>query len=423
MAIPRGFLPRLWLFSLALLSILAQPSQAAAQDGGIRCVDVQGTLLARMGVSWQPIQAGDAVAPGTTLISMFQANLESANKAVAIQLRGDIGEFGPLPVLETAVHVRESGKADAAFTLDRGLLILANQKIAGAATVLVKMHGEEIEVKLKTPGTKLGIELYGRHPGGPTHILKDEPTAFVYILISKGEATINSKAQSYALTAPPGSPMFRWDSVTKQAEVVALEKFPEEFKRNEQEKARFAALNKIAGKLNAESPKAAVVALVKSADALERRVGVTALGAVDDLPHLLDALEDSKHKDAREQAVLTLRAYMGRSSGQLKSLRGAMLKHKYTPAQMKTTMHLLFGFDDQERVRPVVFELLIQSLEHKSVGVRELAHWHLVRMAPAGRDIDYDAGAPEADRQAAVERWRQLIPPGQVPPPPKTEKK
>ena len=178
---------------------------------------------------------------------------------------------------------RDSGKADAAFSLERGLLIFTNKKSEGAATVLVKMHGEEIEVKLKTPGTKLGIELYGRHPGGAPHILKDDPTAFVYILVSKGEATVRSKNNSHALTAPPGSPMFRWDSVTKQAEVVAMEKFPEEFKRNEQEKARFAAINKFAGMLSADNPKAAAAAMVKGDDALERRVGVTALGAVDDL--------------------------------------------------------------------------------------------------------------------------------------------
>ena len=169
-------------------------------------------------------------------------------------------------------------------------------------------------------------------------------------------------------------------------------------------------------------PAAAAADMVKGGDALERRVAVTALGAVDDLSRLLAALDDGKHQDVREQAILVLRSWMGRAPGQLKALRVAMLKHKYPLLQMKTTMHLLFGFDEHERQRPAIFELLINLLDHKSVGIRELAHWHLVRLAPAGRDIAFDAGAAETDRQQAVERWRQLIPAGAVPPRPKTEK-
>ena len=414
---------RLSLVSLALIGGLAPWSQVFAQEGGLRCVKVHGALLARKGAEAKPVKAGDSVPAGVELISLFQSELEPANKAVLIELRGDIGEFGPLPVLDTAVQVRSGDKADASLVLERGLLILTNKKSEGAATVLVKLLGEEVEVRLKSPETKLGIELYGRHPGGAGGILKDNPTAFVYILISKGEATIAAKDSSHALTAPPGGAFFRWDSVTKHAEVVAMDKFPEEFKRNDQEWARFDAMNKIAAKLNAESPEDGALRLAGSDDPLERRVGVTALGALDDLPDLLTALEDPKHKDVREQAILTLRAWMGRAPGQLKALRGAMLKHQYTMPQAKTTMHLLFGFDDQERVRPVVYELLIASLDHKSVAVRELAHWHLIRLAPAGRDIAYDAGAPDADRQAAIERWRKLIPAGEAPRPPKTEKK
>ena len=40
----------------------------------------------------------------------------------------------------------------------------------------------------------------------------------------------------------------------------------------------------------------------------------------------------------------------------------------------------------------------------------------LVRLAPAGKDIPYDAGGTEADRAKAQQRWRELIPPGRLPP-------
>ena len=64
------------------------------------------------------------------------------------------------------------------------------------------------------------------------------------------------------------------------------------------------------------------------------------------------------------------------------------------------------------RQEPDTYLVLIHYLDHKNQGVRTLAHWHLVRLAPAGKLIPYDAAAPEADRQAAVRRWQALIPEG-----------
>jgi hypothetical protein len=55
--------------------------------------------------------------------------------------------------------------------------------------------------------------------------------------------------------------------------------------------------------------------------------------------------------------------------------------------------------------------------------VRELAHWHLVRLVAQGKDIPYDAAGPEGQRQKAFERWRALIPEGQLPPEPVLKKK
>ena len=61
----------------------------------------------------------------------------------------------------------------------------------------------------------------------------------------------------------------------------------------------------------------------------------------------------------------------------------------------------------------------MESLNNPHLAVRTLAHWHLVRLVPAGKEIPYDAAAPAEDRRAAFQRWRDLIPPGQLPPEPK----
>src|SRR5262245_21901928 len=111
---------RLSLLSLALIGGVPW-SHVFAQEGGLRCVKVHGALLARQGADAKPVKVGDSVAAGVELISLFQSELEPANKALLIELRGDIGEFGPLPVLDTAVQIRSSDKADASLVFERGL--------------------------------------------------------------------------------------------------------------------------------------------------------------------------------------------------------------------------------------------------------------------------------------------------------------
>jgi hypothetical protein len=61
-------------------------------------------------------------------------------------------------------------------------------------------------------------------------------------------------------------------------------------------------------------------------------------------------------------------------------------------------------------------------LNHRNIAIRELAHWHLVRLAPTGEDIPYDAAAAKAERDKAVAKWKKLIPTGQLPKEPEEKK-
>ncbi len=130
-------------------------------------------------------------------------------------------------------------------------------------------------------------------------------------------------------------------------------------------------------------------------------------------------LSDPKNADLRDYTVTVLRNWMGHEPGQTEKVFATLMKErKYTPVQAKTLIHLLYGPTDQQRREPATYEVLIKLLEHSKVAVREVARWHLVRLAPAGKKIGYDAAAPEAQRQKAVEQWRALIPAGQLPPRP-----
>jgi hypothetical protein len=162
--------------------------------------------------------------------------------------------------------------------------------------------------------------------------------------------------------------------------------------------------------------------LLASDGEAKHRVAVACMGALDDLPRLVAALENPKYVDARDQAILTLRNWIGRRPGQLAKLYDFLTKEKkHSPVQARTIMQLLRGFDDDDRKEPHIYQLLIDGMEHSSlVSIRQLAHWHLERLAPAGQKIAFDAAANQQSRSQAASEWRQLIPDGQLPPPPKT---
>jgi hypothetical protein len=48
-------------------------------------------------------------------------------------------------------------------------------------------------------------------------------------------------------------------------------------------------------------------------------------------------------------------------------------------------------------------------LNHPLLPLRELARWHLVRLAPAGKDIPFDAAAAEPERRQAMAAWHKVI--------------
>src|SRR5207253_2884304 len=131
----------------------------------------------------------------------------------------------------------------------------------------------------------------------------------------------------------------------------------------------------------------------------------------------VDVLGASKHADARDKSIVVLRNFIGRGLGQIEKVYDFLITNrKLSDAQAKTSLHLLIGFDDVERLQPVTYEVLIDCLKHSKLPVRELARWHLIRLVPDGKKINYDAAAPAKERQRAIAEWRALVPTGQLPP-------
>ncbi len=407
--------------AVGLLSVAA-PAVAGGGADPAQCTAVYGSLLRRVdGDTWRPIKAKESVPAGSLMVALPRAEFQSRNGAVGMILLADVGHRGPLPVLEAGVKLHNSKDVDLDVTLDRGLVGFENRKKKGSAKVRLHVRGEKWELTLLEPGTRVGIELYARHAPGLIEIGDPkkpiEPTAEAFLVVGKGSVFFESGVRGVRLTAPPGPALVHWNSVGGEAEVRRMEKLPPELAALTQtDDPIFKAICSSCACLNEGKVGPMLDILLRSQEKGDRLVGVTVAGAIDDLPRVLKALIDPKHADLRDHSILVLRHWMGRGRGHLEQLHDIMKKVGYPEVRARTALQLLVGFDEDQLAQPETYALLLRCLQHSHLPIRELARWHLVRLVPAGREIGYDAAAPEAERQRAAERWQALIPPGRLPP-------
>jgi hypothetical protein len=415
---------------LILLLAIAGSAQAAQQAAApvATCGPVPGVLLERAapGAAWQFVDENNAIPADVLLVALPDATLYSANRHVQLHMIADIGQRGPLPVFESAVRLHHNSQVDMDVTVDRGIVAFSNLQSSGAARVRVRLADQSWNLTLREPGAKVGLEIHGRQPPGIPHFvesgghvkIQEPPTMEVYLLVVNGHAALEANGQELSLEAPPGAAKLHWDNVFKKIEVSYLDKLPETIlPQTAEEKAKYAEVCAMARTLRDGPIDDVLEKALNSEKPLAHRAAVVLLGALDKLPRLLEVLASSKYPEARDRSIVVLRNWVGRGPGQADRLYDYLTaERKLSPAQAKTAIHLLFGFDEQEQRDPDTYEVLIQSLKHSKLAVRELARWHLVRLAPEGKSINYDAAAPEQERERAYEQWRGLIPTGQLPP-------
>jgi hypothetical protein len=416
---------------IALLAALvaAPPVLASAQEKGTpaTCVAAPGALMVQAKAGWKAIKAGEAITADRTVVSLFDATLRSANGGVAVRMAADLGQRGPFPILESAITLHDDAKHDLALTPMRGLIILTNTKEKGPATIRLAMRDETLELTLKEPGARLALEIYGRHaPGEPKwdDPKLDDPVFHLFFIALSGEAFLRHGEKGIALNAPPGASVLVWDSLVREPQVQRLEELPPEFiAMKEKDVTLMAEVNAWAARLAVESPALALKEGAASKIALVRTAAVNAMGALDELPMLFLTMSSSPHADTRDQAVLALRHWLGRAPGQTAKLDAGLKKAGLTEVQSRTVLHLLCGFSAEERQEPATYDVLLSSLKHSRPAVRQLAHWHLVRLAPDGKSIPFDALGSDAELQRSHDQWRALIPTGKLPPPPRSAPK
>jgi hypothetical protein len=403
-------------------------------------VEAAGLLASDNGEPFQRVLSAEPVHSRDQLVVLpgLKARLEPRPQSVTLTLWGNLPGLSDSPVLESAVILHDSRAYDLDFTLLRGRIVLTSNNPKGPERVWLRRGHRGVEVTLPEKGDSVAMEVSGRWPTGIPFKLhsKDEPMVFWELHVLKGNVEIRAGKHVFALSAPPGPSYFRGDSLAgpdpegpqRRTKVPAWADpsapVPPEGK------LIASVVEEYRGKVKAKDAHEAGVELLAAAEkdpdkarAREvRRLHVYALGAMDAIEQVARALANERHEDVRKTAVRALRHWIGAGPGRddklYETLTGPL---RYSRAEAETIMQLLHSQFPHDQ--PETYGALIAYLNHGKLAIRELAAWHLYRLAPAGHDIDYDAAAAPVEREKAAAAWKKLIPSGELPPPPKEPKK
>jgi hypothetical protein len=412
----------------------AEPRETKADRSPTgKSVSAKGMILRREGgpgAKWIDVNEQETLYTGDLLLGLPGAALESRSGGVRLQFLMDFGG-SPLPVLEAGIILHETPGFDLDFTLDRGRVDVINVKKDGGAKVRFRVREEAWEVDLSEPGARVAVEMYGRWPRG-VHFTKDPgpkdvPVAELVLFVLKGEVRVKYAGRQYTMNAPPGPAQIGWSSVTgMDASPQRLENLPVWAGPSPDDPAVAKLKERVAQFLKLRQEKSlgeALDAMVQSENPADRRAAVILMGATDDLERMARVLDNAKHADLWDFAVVAMRHWIGRAPGQDQKLYKALQQVRGLKAgQAAAVVQLLHSFSDTDLAQPETYEMLIDYLNSDVQGIRGLANWHLKRLVPAGEKIKFDPLAPKEEREKAREAWKKLIPSGELPPKPKQDK-
>jgi len=413
---------RIYLTVAAFAFLLISSELLGAEAPVIARLDSKdGTLFARgkPGQDWQTVSSKGDIRAEDLLVGLPGAVLSSANGAVDLTLLTDLDKNSPYPILEAAVVLHASPDYDLDFTLNRGRVDVSNRKKEGAARVRIRFHDHEWEATLTEPGTRIALQLYGRWAKGVPFRKnpgpKDVPAADLLLVVRKGQIELKHGSRFCLMSAPPGPALLHWDNHGEAIGALQkLEKLPDWVATEQSESERAQRIKNTVEQLRQQvvqsSPREAARTFVKSEDPNQRATGVIFMGALDDMEGISEVLTGTKYPDAWDRAIIVVRHWLGRCPGQDQLLyQGLVEKRGLKPAQAASVMQLLHSFGDAELAHPELYTTLVRYLDSDLLGIRGLAHWHLVRLVPAGKGIDYNPLDPKDKRDKARDQWKKLV--------------
>ena len=307
----------------------------------------------------------------------------------------------------------------------------------------LRYQPEVWDVTLKDDQCRISIEYWGVYPPAIGFSKEpgasDGPRALLVLLglaesqgpAFRGQAELRAGYQVFALQSPC---WYLWDSYNRSAARTTqlLREMPDWWPPNKipqqtpSVRAITAAMSQLHDRLIKRD---AVLDLMlaemrQDLDPASRRLGVISLGAVDDVPTVVDALSDEQQPDVRSVATYFLHNWLARSAENDLRLFQILQDRNYTENQAEIMLSLLHGFREEDLGRPETYEVLLAYLRHEKLGVRELAVQALWLLVPEGmKKVTYDPAGETAQREAGVAAWRKLLVQKELIPDPSGKKK
>jgi hypothetical protein len=413
-----------------------QVGKAGSVDQGIAVLLVHKAKTDSGGTEeWQRMDVDAPVFTADQLMALpgFRANLV-LDKGVDVYLWGSVPYFLlPNSVLETAVILNDSSGYDLDLTLVRGRVILTSRKESALVRLRLYQEKEGTQVWNITlhEGAEVGLEKMAEPAADFVSLSEKTAPMTVFSLVAlKGEADVRvEESRELSVSADgqgssrslPGQ--IRWEN--RSGRITTL--VPDPSQRKDWEKALPAnkvaetmasALRDLDQRSRKTDLRTAVREAVDDAGPASRILGIDCLGALDDVPGLLDVL-GSFNEDQAENSVaafVTLQGWLSRDGRQDRLVYDALLKRKLGEDDAQTVLRLLHGFSDQRSRDPATWEWLVRLLEHPNPMICYLAYQHLYQKVPAGREIPYSPRASAEQKTAAKAAWKKVIPDGSLPP-------
>jgi hypothetical protein len=386
-----------------------------------------GLLLQRQGTAypWTPLRPESRVATAATLVSLpgYRSTL-TMDTGVQLTLWGDLPEFSPFPpVLESVVmlNVPRSG-VDLDVTLERGRIHLVNLKSAGASRIELRFLRQSWQLTLPEPGSEACAELWPLLGQGATSG-KDPVAPIVVGLFVKGKARLEAAGQTLELA---DRSRVRWVNVSgsppRQESITQLPAWWTKPPDRSQPQVADAmiSLQDWSGYLSKSKEFIVDTILTQvreSKDSKLRALGLLFLAALDEMPFLVEFLEERQHAEVRGTARHALQVWLSRGpNSQAELARILKEKQGYSPEKGALIGRLLQRIPDADLAKPETYQSLIRFLDHENLIVRDLAFWHLAQLVPSGAaSIAYDPAAEADQRRKHIAQWQKIIPPGKVP--------
>jgi hypothetical protein len=410
-----AFVSRYGARVLGLAAIFSAPGLARADSTApwARIGSERGSCLVNDDGQWRILEQRQDVPIDKPVLGLPGAFIEANDGGLRLTFRSDLSGTGPLPIIETVISLQEPEGNNFRMTLDRGRIDLSSNR---ELNLTIHVHEFRTDLKLSA-NSRVALQLYGRWPAG-ARFVKNAPSTSapawqLILIVLQGSAEAHARGDTDALKAPSGPALIEWNNSGQPADPQFLRELPawaRDDVASPMVQKKQAVLNRFRETMVEKSIGAAIDQFLQSDDPAERRLAVYAMGALDNLAGLGQALAQARHEDIWDNGVIALRHWIGRCAGQDQKLYRALIERKqFSEIDAETVLQLLHSFAPEQLEQPETLEVLVDFLKNDRLAIRGLAHWHLVRLIPEGKDIHYNPLDAKEKRDAAAAKWRELI--------------